>query len=168
MTGLLINALVLGIGATAFMDIIALLQRRLFGIPSLNYAMVGRWLGHMPRGIFIHRPIGESRPIRGEAALGWGAHYLIGVAFAAMFLVLAGVDWLSRPTIMPALVFGVATVLIPFLVLQPGLGAGVAARKTPEPNTARLRSLLAHCSFGVGLWVTGLGGMLALQGWGLL
>ena len=168
MTGLLINALVLGIGATAFMDIIALLQRRLFGTPSLNYAMVGRWLGHMPRGIFIHRPIGKSRPVRGEATLGWGAHYLIGVALAAVFLALAGADWLSRPTIMPALAFGVATVLIPFLVLQPGLGAGVAARKTPEPNTARLRSLLAHCSFGAGLWVTGLGGMLVLQGRGLL
>lgn len=168
MTGFLVNALVLGVGATAFMDIIALLQRRLFGIPSLNYAMVGRWIGHLPRGTFIHRPIGISRPVRGEAALGWGAHYLIGVLFAAMFLALAGADWLNRPAIMPALVFGVATVLVPFLVLQPGLGAGIAARKTPEPNTAWLRSLFAHCSFGVGLWVTGLGGMLALQGGGQL
>lgn len=47
MTSLLIDALLLGAGATAFMDIVALVQNRLFGIPSLNYAMVGRWLGHL-------------------------------------------------------------------------------------------------------------------------
>lgn len=162
MTSLLIDALLLGAGATAFMDIVALVQNRLFGIPSLNYAMVGRWFGHLLGGAFIHRPIGKSRPIRGEAALGWIAHYLIGVAFAAMFLVLVGAGWLSRPALMPALVFGVMTVLVPFLVLQPGMGAGIAARKLPEPNAARLRSLFAHFSFGLGLWITGLGGMLVL------
>jgi hypothetical protein len=94
--------------------------------------------------------------------LGWIAHYLIGVAFAAMFLVLVGAGWLSRPALVPALVFGVMTVLVPFLVLQPGMGAGIAARKLPEPNAARLRSLFAHFSFGLGLWITGLGGMLVL------
>ena len=69
-------------------------------------------------------------------------------------------DWLAHPTLMPALGFGVMTVLAPFLILQPGMGAGVAARKTPQPNVARLRSLLAHFSFGLGLWIAGLGGLL--------
>lgn len=160
MNGMLIDALLLGVGATAFMDIVALLQKRLLGIPSLNYAMVGRWLGHLPSGRFIHRPIGKSAPIQAEAALGWFAHYLIGVAFAGAFLVLVGPDWLARPTLMPALGFGVVTVLTPFLILQPGMGAGVAASKTPQPNVARLRSLLAHFSFGLGLWIAGLGWLL--------
>lgn len=160
MNGLLIDALLLGAGATAFMDIVALLQKRLLGIPSLNYAMVGRWLGHLPSGKLIHRPIGKSAPIQAEAALGWFSHYLIGVAFAVAFLVLVGPDWLARPSLMPALGFGVVTVLAPFLILQPSMGAGIAARKTPQPNVARLRSLLAHSSFGLGLWIAGLGWLL--------
>lgn len=160
MNGLLINALLLGVGATAFMDIVALLQKRLLGIPSLNYAMVGRWLGHLPGGRFIHRPIVNSAQIQAESALGWFAHYLVGIAFAMAFLVLVGPDWLARPTLMPALGFGVVTVLVPFLVLQPCLGAGIAARKTAQPNIARLRSLLAHFSFGLGLWIVGLGWLL--------
>jgi hypothetical protein len=158
---LLVDALWLGVGATAFMDVVALAQRRVLGIPSLDYALVGRWLGHLAGGTVVHRPISGSAPIRAEAALGWTFHYLTGVVFALVFLVLVGSDWQQRPAFVSALVFGVVTVLAPFLVLQPGLGAGIAARRTPRPNIARLRSLTAHASFGIGLWVSGLGGMLA-------
>ncbi|GAB3291704.1 DUF2938 domain-containing protein [Parahaliea aestuarii] len=158
----LLPTLLLGLGATAFMDTVALLKHRLFGIPSLDYAMVGRWLGHLPGGTFIHRPIGNSPSVAGEAPLGWAAHYLIGVAFACIFLLMVGPDWLQRPTLLPAITFGALTVLAPFLVLQPALGAGLAARNTPHPNSARLRSLFAHASFGLGLWASGLGCSLVL------
>jgi hypothetical protein len=40
--------------------------------------------------------------------------------------------------------------------MQPGLGAGIAASKTPNPNKARLRSLLNHFIFGVGLYICAL------------
>ncbi|WP_235801347.1 DUF2938 family protein [Yersinia pekkanenii] len=33
------------------------------------------------------------------------------------------------------------------------MGAGIAAVKTPQPTIARRRSLIAHASFGVGLYV---------------
>jgi hypothetical protein len=39
---------------------------------------------------------------------------------------------------------------------QPGLGAGIAASKTPKPNVARLRSLMAHAVFGLGLYLSAL------------
>ncbi|MFG6177860.1 DUF2938 domain-containing protein [Halomonas sp. THAF12] len=163
MTQLMIEAIVIGGGATIFMDIVALLRHRLFGISSLDYAMVGRWLGHLTGGTLIHRPIGKSARIRGESALGWAAHYMIGIAFAAAFLALAGEQWLDQMTLLPPLVFGMLTVLFPFAVLQPCLGAGMAARKMPQPNVARRRSLFAHASFGLGLWVAGLGYAHMLQ-----
>ncbi|WP_447926525.1 DUF2938 domain-containing protein [Vreelandella sp. EE27] len=164
MNSFLIDALILGIGATVFMDVVALLQKRLLGVPSLNYAMVGRWLGHLPGGTWVHRPIGQSAPIRAEQSLGWAAHYLIGIAFALTFLLITGPAWLAYPKLVPALGFGVITVLAPFLILQPGMGAGLAARKTPAPNTARCRSLLAHASFGAGLWAAGWGyGVMGLS-----
>ena len=49
-----VDAVLIGVGATAVMDLWALLQRRLLGIPSLDFAMVGRWLGHLPRRVLAH------------------------------------------------------------------------------------------------------------------
>ena len=63
--------------------------------------------------------------------------------------------WAARPTLPPALIVGIATVAAPFLILQPGMGAGIAASRTPKPGVARLRSLMAHASFGVGLYLAG-------------
>ncbi|MNC81522.1 hypothetical protein D3C75_1346770 [compost metagenome] len=57
---------------------------------------------------------------------------------------------------MPAFVLGLVTVAAPYLIMQPGMGAGVFASKTPKPNAARARSLLAHGVFGVALYLAGL------------
>ena len=46
----------IGAGATAIMDVWLLLLQRL-GVPSLNFAMIGRWVGHWPRGVFRHDAI---------------------------------------------------------------------------------------------------------------
>ena len=151
-----IAALLIGGGATLFMDLWAALQRRLLGTPSLNYALVGRWIGHLWRGRFSHKNIATAPPIRGETALGWFAHYATGVVFAAALLAMWGIEWARNPTLGPALLVGGATVAAPFLILQPGMGAGVAARKTPQPAVSRLRSLVAHISFGIGLYAAAL------------
>ena len=88
-----------------------------------------------------------------ECAVGWLAHYSIGVVFAIVFVVLAPGDWLARPTLLPALLYGVGTVVFPFFVMQPALGLGIAASRTPKPAQARLKSLVTHSVFGVGLYV---------------
>ena len=82
-------------------------------------------------------------------------HYTIGLTFANAFVILAGPDWLQHPTLIPALVFGIVTVLAPFFVMQPSFGLGFAAAKTPNPTQARLRSLMNHTAFGVGLYLFG-------------
>ncbi|MCA1299063.1 DUF2938 domain-containing protein [Stappia indica] len=155
-------AVAIGVGATAFMDLWALLQKRLFGIPALDYRLVGRWIGHFRHGRFIHDAIGKAAPVPGEAFLGWTAHYAIGVLFAAVLLLVWGSGWTVRPTLAPALIIGIGSVLAPFLLMQPGLGAGIAASRTPKPWTARSRSLVAHLSFGIGLYLSGL--LLAASG----
>ena len=151
-----LDALAIGVGATAVMDVWAVALKRFWCIPSLNLAMVGRWLGHLPRGTVTHANIAQAAPVRDEAILGWTAHYLIGVLFAAVLLALAGQEWVRQPTFAPALLAGLVSVAAPFCILQPGMGAGVAASKTPHPGAARLRSLMAHTAFGIGLYLAAL------------
>ncbi|WP_417456575.1 DUF2938 domain-containing protein [Kordiimonas sp.] len=152
----IIEALMLGVGATLFMDLWALFRARVLAVPSLDYALVGRWVGHIGKGRFAHASIAAAEPVRGEAALGWAAHYLIGVVFASAFLMLTGPGWLVQPSPLPALVFGTGTVVLPFFIMQPAFGLGIAAAKTPHPGVARIRSLITHASFGLGLYLAGL------------
>src|SRR6185503_10383925 len=116
----------------------------MLGIPAQSYGLVGRWLAGLPRGKFRHERIAASPAVRGELLIGWTAHYLIGIAFAGLLLAIWGLDWTRRPTLAPALIVGVGTVLAPFLVMQPGMGAGFFASRTPKPRAARLQSLLTH------------------------
>ncbi len=90
----------------------------------------------------------------GETLIGWSAHYLTGIAYAALLTGIWGSDWISRPSIEPALIVGIGTVAAPFLLMQPGMGAGIAASRTPRPNVARFHSLLNHAVFGLGLYLT--------------
>lgn len=148
------HAVPIGVGATALIDLWAVARKRLLGVPGLDYALVGRWMGHLGRGRFRHDRIAASPPVAGERLIGWSAHYAIGIAFAAALLGIYGIQWAHRPTIGPALVVGLATVLAPFLVLQPGMGAGIAASRTPRPGAARLQAVITHAIFGLGLYAT--------------
>ena len=111
----------------------------------------------MPGGTLRHASIAAAPRKPLECTVGWIAHYSIGVVFALVFVVLASGDWLARPTLLPALLYGVGTVVFPFFILQPSLGLGIAASRAPRPSRARLKSLVTHTVFGVGLYVCALG-----------
>jgi hypothetical protein len=149
------RVVLIGAGATLLMDLWALLLKR-FGIPSLNFAFLGRWIGHLPEGKWIHDSISRAAPVKGERLIGWGAHYSIGMTFAGLLLATFGLGWARSPSLLPALLIGVATVLAPLLVLQPALGAGIASSKTPTPVFNSLKSLATHTVFGLGLYLAAL------------
>ncbi|XQU71773.1 hypothetical protein OJJOAM_004562 [Cupriavidus sp. H18C1] len=83
-------AVAIGAGATLAMDLWGLAQKHWLGMKPLDYGMVGRWLGHMPRGRFRHEAIGQARPVRAERLIGWTAHYVTGIVFAAVLLTVWG------------------------------------------------------------------------------
>jgi hypothetical protein len=145
-------AVLIGLGATLFIDLWALFLRRAFSVRSLDYCLLGRWVLYMPQGTIVHDNIAATPAKPHECKVGWTAHYLIGTGLGLVFVLLASEAWLARPTLLPALAFGIATVLVPFLTLQPSFGLGIAASKTPHPNKARLKSLMTHTVFGVGLY----------------
>jgi hypothetical protein len=150
------HAAMIGAGATAVMDVWGVLRRKLFGVPVANYGLVGRWFAYLPRGRFFHDPIAATPPVRGEEAMGWIAHYLIGMAFSVLLLATVGLDWVHQPRLVPALLVGVGTVVAPYFILQPAMGLGIAARRAPNPAMARLHSLVTHAVFGLGLYLTAL------------
>lgn len=152
----ILGSIAIGIGASLLMDGWNLLLKRVFGIPSLNYCMLGRWLRHIPAGTFRHTRIADASPKSFECMVGWIAHYSIGIMFALMFVLFTPGDWLARPTLLPALLFGVGTVVFPFFILQPSLGLGIASSRTPNPLQARLKSLMTHTVFGIGLYLCAL------------
>jgi hypothetical protein len=159
----ILRAIAIGIGATLVMDLWNLFLKRTFSIPSLNYCFLGRWLRHMPGGTFRHASITSAPQKPFECTVGWIAHYTIGVVFALVFVVLTSGDWLARPTLLPALLYGIGTVVFPFFIMQPSLGLGIAASRTPKPTQARLKSLVTHAVFGVGLYVCALGVSFVLR-----
>jgi DUF2938 family protein len=138
------------------MDLWNLFLKRAFSIRSLNYCLLGRWLSHLPSGKFTHASIAAATAKPYECTVGWIAHYSIGAGLALAFVLLASNDWIARPTAFPALLFGIGTVVFPFFILQPSLGLGVASSRTPNPAQARLKSLMTHTVFGIGLYVCGL------------
>ena len=149
------RAVLIGAGATLAMDVWAALLRQ-FGVPSLNIDFLGRWIGHLACGLWMHVSFAAAAPIRGERWIGWCAHYSIGVAFSALLLWRCGLEWAQSPSMLPALSIGIATVIAPLLVLQPAMGAGVASWKTPRPFFSSFRSLATHTVFGLGMYLAAL------------
>ena len=156
-------AIAVGFGATLLMDLWGVVLNRAFNAPSPNYCFVGRWLCYMPEGIFRHSSIAKAPQKPAECIVGWIAHYTLGAIFALALVLLAPPRWLQQPTFLPAMILGVVTVAIPLLVMQPSFGLGIAASKTPNPNQARLRSLMNHAVFGLGLYLSALALSLVLK-----
>jgi len=154
------RVVLIGIGATAVMDLWLLVLTKL-GVPTLNFAFLGRWVGHLFRGTWFHAGIAKAAPIRNERMFGWLAHYAIGVSFAGLLVLVSGNAWTSSPTFMPALLTGVATVIAPLLIMQPAMGSGIASSKTATPLRNCLKSVANHAVFGCGLY----GAATALMTW---
>ena len=150
------QAVAIGVGATVFMDLWAFALARLGVTGPVNWAPVGRWFWHLGKGIVFHDDIAAATPYRHEQALGWIAHYAVGIIYGVVFVLLMGQSWLQAPTFLPAWIFALVTICAGWFLLQPGLGLGWAASRLPNANKVRLLNLAAHTVFGFGLYVTAL------------
>ncbi len=114
--------------------------------------MVGRWIGHMRDGQFTHISIGSSPPIVHESILGWVFHYVVGCIYAALYLMYVSTAQMGQPTLVSAVLFGLVTILSPWLLMQPALGLGICASKAPRSNLVRLQNLINPYYF----WISAL------------
>lgn len=151
----ILQVIFIGTGATLFMDLYTLILKQ-FSIKTLDYKFVGRWIGHFPKGKFFHHKIMESPTIYYEVILGWITHYLIGITFSFSLVIIYGKQWLENPTLAPALIIGIITIIGPFLIMQPAFGFGIAGSNLQDSNKARFMSLITHTIFGIGLYLSSL------------
>ncbi len=149
-----IKAALIGAGGTIVLDLWALVLARVLKMPATSWPMVGRWIGNMPRGQFVQENMAAARPVKGEAAIGWSAHYAIGMGYGLLLLAIWGQPWIARPTLLPPMILAWLLLVAPFFIMMPGMGSGIAAAKTPRPAAARLKSVVSHSVFGLGMYGT--------------
>ena len=150
-----LNIIAIGVGATLILDIWNFLLN-IVGIKSLDYRFVGRWIGHFANGRFLHNNIMKTTSLQNELLIGWTTHYLIGISFSFLLVIVFGKGWLVEPLFVPAIIIGLATVVFPLFVMQPALGFGIASINLPNPIVRVLKSIVTHLVYGSGLFLTGL------------
>ena len=104
MNAFIFQSLVIGIAGTAAMDLWALLLNRQAGVASPNWAYVGRWFLHLPRGKIFHADIAASKSFPFESEAGWIAHYVTGIVYGGALLKIMGESYAHAPTLFPALI----------------------------------------------------------------
>lgn len=149
-----LQAIVIGILATMMMDILGYGRGQLLAVKGLNYGWLGRWVIGWKNLQFQHSNITQSAAQPGETALGWILHYVTGVLWAGLLLIIFP-TWLADLSMLPALLVGLVTLAFPFLIMQPAFGFGFFASKTPKPLLAMKNSLISHLFFAVGLYAAG-------------
>ena len=148
---LFLRGALIGIGGAALMDAWSLVLRRGFGVTTLDYRLLGRWIGHIPRGRLVHERIASAEPVPGERPLGWLAHYAIGVTFAFLLIAIWGPPgWTPRRSCPPwSSASGRSSPLVRHAARD---GAGIAGSRSPNPRATRLRNLGTHAVYGLGLY----------------
>ena len=146
------QGVLIGVIATIGQDIWEVIVNHIFRLPTAGLALVGRWLGHMPKGVFAHYSIRESAVVPHELLIGWIAHYVTGILYGIAYLSFVQILLKSDPTILSAVIFGLVSLMAPWFIVQPGMGAGVFASKAPRPGMVRLVSLSLHMVFGLSLY----------------
>jgi hypothetical protein len=152
----LFKGALIGVGGTMVLDLWAFFMARVVGMSATNWAMVGRWFGNMLRGQFVHEAMAKAKPVKGELAIGWIAHYAIGIGYGLLLPALWGLDWIDRPTLLPPIILVWVLLVVPFFMMMPGMGMGIAGSRSPKPTITRLRSVMGHSVFGLGLYATAL------------
>ncbi len=149
----ILQILITGIVATATLDLWQQVYRLVFGAPITDWAMIGRWVGHIPEGQFVQPDLGKAPPIANERILGWIVHYVVGIGYAVVYLLLMRFVVGSPPSFISALVFGAVSVVVTWFFMEPILGAGVMGSKIPGQAGARVHDFTSHLSLGVGLFI---------------
>lgn len=149
-----IEAILLGIWATLFMDFFAkILSKRKLIHPFITQEELGRWFVYLFKGKITHRDIVKTPPVQNEKIWYYVSHYLIGIFLAGFYLILASQFKALGENTWMALVFGILTVIFPWFWLLPATGLGFIASRSKKRSQIIITNLINHTNFGLGLFL---------------
>lgn len=146
-----------GMVATVTMDVAmvlaALLAPGVFASEKNSPEMIGRWAAGLCRGCGRHEDISAETPVRGELWTGLAAHYVTGITLTTGYLEAARRSG-RRPGVGGATAYGLATSVLPLLLMYPSMGYGLGGRQSGDARRLVCSMLFGHAAFGagIGLW----------------
>jgi hypothetical protein len=141
-----------GAVSTFAMDLLTGVAIGLKVITPLPPNLVGRWFASVARAQPFHADIARASPVSHEMLIALPVHYAIGITLTTLFVGATDkMGWSRTPGI--ALVFGLCTCALPWLLMFPAMGYGLFGSNGPEGTRLFLSSLVSHAFFGLGLWI---------------
>ena len=110
----------------------------------------------MFHGRWAHPNIVESAHMKWETAAGASFHYFTGATVALtypLFFLIVGAP-MPVNNLVPGLVWGMATALLPWLVMFPAFGWGWFGLRAPHSVRSLLSPSVEHLLYGFGLAMT--------------
>ncbi len=141
-----------GVVGAVLMDVTEMLAARAGLTSGVNVALVGRWALGLVRGRWAHADIRRTPPRPGEVRAGWAFHLLVGGGAVALpYAALAAAAGIDVPAhhLGAGLAYGLATSLLPWLLLLPSFGWGWFGRRGPRGANALLASPVSHLPYGL-------------------
>ncbi len=153
---LLLWPIVGGMVGTVFMDVAdKIMERTNFtsGAACGGPRALGRWFLGLFSGHFVHENIIESNPVKNEVSAGWIFHYVLGAGVALTYPLFYLVLDLPMPGnhLLPGLVWGLATTVLPWFTNFPGFGWGVFGVRAPKGMRSLMAPAIGHACYGLGL-----------------
>ena len=143
--------IIAGIIACLAMDFFQRLLLVTSGQPPSNWAVVGRWAFHVLRTARLNQPaIDSAAEIKGEHAIGWVVHYVVGIGYAFIYAGFMQTGLLTA-SLSDGLIFGFLSVVVPWFFFLPAMGKGIMGKHTPAPAKVCMLALANHCVFGLGM-----------------
>ena len=153
MSSLIIRGALIGVLGTITMDLFTTIASKLRWVALLRRPLIGRWFASVGRGQLCVRDIGLLAPAKNEVAIAVSVHYVIGVVLGILFLLVGSFLGLSTRNPWIALGFGLSTNVFPWFLMFPAMGYGWFGSRGPAGTRLFQGSLVAHCFYGVGLWL---------------
>jgi hypothetical protein len=150
---LIVRGALIGALATATMDLLTTTAAKLGWVALLPRGLIGRWFASVGRGEIVVRDIGQSRPVKHETGIAESVHYAIGIVLGLAYVLASSMLRLSPRSFLPALGFGLCTNAFPWFLMFPAMGYGWFGSRGPKGTRLFAGSLVAHCFYGVGLWL---------------
>src|SRR3954468_884713 len=136
------RVLLLGVVATAAMDILLALARLAHVVTPLPPTLLGRWFASISRGHMRHASIEQAAPVSHEIVIALLAHYAVGVVFASLYLFATSRLEVSPRSAGAAITFGLVTCVFPWLLMFPAMGFGLFGLRGPPGTQLFLSSLV--------------------------